>query len=436
MGLWARLFGGRQKMSPEAWFDSFGPWHTSPTGIAVTQITAMQQATVLACVSLLSEDVAKLPIHVYRAKKGGGKEIVADHPLERLLQKPNGWQNRLEFVEQMQAALLLRGNAYAAILRDGRGVPRQLVPVNPDQVLLFEAPGGEIFYNVMRSGLHQMAALSSLPLMVPSEDMFHLRWLSFNSLRGLSRISMGREAIALALAQEQQAARLFGNGARPGGVLQTDKKLTDDVIKRLRESWQENYGGVAASGKTAILEEGLKWQQLTLSQADAEALASRGWQAQDIARLFRVPHHKIGISGARETSATVAQADQDYANNILSNHVTRWEEKLNEVFGLDADEVFVEFDIKRFLRADIAARYNAYRTGIVGMFLTPNEVRREEGLPDIEGGDTLYQPTNVAPIGFTPAGPSTTGPGSDVTGAPGAGGDGDPAAVPDQPPAG
>lgn len=439
MGLWARLFGGgRQKSSPEEWFTEFGSWRASATGIAVTQLTAMQQATVMACVSLLAEDVAKLPIHVYRPKSGGGHDIVEDHPLERLLQKPNGWQNRFEFIEQMHAAFLLRSNAYAAIIRDGRGVPKQLVPINPDQVFLYEAPSGELFYNVARSSQHQVWSLQSLPLMIPSEDVLHLRWLSFNSLTGISRITMGREAIALALAQEQQAAQLFGNGAKPAGVLQTDQKLSKEVVERLRSNWQEKHGGIANSGKTAVLEEGLKFQQITLSQADAQALESRKLQAEEIARLFRVPHHKIGLIGARETSATVAQADQDYANNILSNHVGRWEAKLADVFDLAKDGLTVEFDINHFLRADITARYNAYRVGIVGMFLTPNEVRRAEGLPDIEGGDTLYQPTNVAPIGFTPAAPGNAGPGSDTTGAPAAGGDGDPAAVPavDTPPPG
>lgn len=436
MGFWARLLGGLRKMSPEAWFTEFGAWNASPTGISVTQSTAMQQATVLACVSLLSEDVAKLPIHVYRRRPNGGKDIVDDHPLERLLQQPNSWQNRFEFVEQMHAAFLLRSNAYAAIIRDGRGVPKMLVPINPDQVWLYEAPDGEIFYSVSRTGMHQMAMLKSLPAMIPAEDMLHLRWLGFNGLVGISRISMGREAIALALAQEQQAARLFGNGARPAGALQTDKKLSKEVIDRLKANWQEIYGGVGNSGKTAFLEEGLKWTQITLSQADAEALASRKFQAEDIARLFRVPHHKIGIVGARETSATVAQADQDYANNVLSNHVGRWEEKLRQVFDLDSEGLVVEFDINHFLRADMKTRYDAYRVGIVGMFLTPNEVRRAEGLPEVDGGDTLYQPTNVAPIGFSPA--AGAGPGSDVTGAPAAGGDGDPAAVPptDTPPSG
>ena len=118
-----------------------------------------------------------------------------------------------------------------------------------------------------------------------------------------------------------------------------------------------------------------------------------------------------------------------YLNNTLSTDAERWEAKFNDFFGLDGEEVFVAFDLDHFNRADLQTRMTSYRTGIVGMVLTPNEGRSKEGLKRIKGGDTLYQPTNVAPIGFMPKG-SETGPGSDVTGAPAPGGDGDPAAVP------
>lgn len=414
----------------EDWFREFGDLNKSATGIAVTQFRAMQASTVMACVSMLSEDVAKLPAHVYRRQKDGGKTIVADHPLEKLLRKPNAWQTRFEFVEFMQAALLLRGNAYAPIVRNGRGVPIGLVPVNPDRVSLFESPGGALFYCVQRHGMHDMAALETLPLMIPAEDMLHLRWLSQNSLSGLSRIGLAREAIALSLAQERHAAQLFGNGARPGGVLQTDKRLGKETIERLKTQWKANYGG-ENTGSTAVLEEGLKWQALGMTSVDAEFLASRRFQVEEIGRMFRVPGHKLGILPAGGTGPSAVQADQDYMNNVVSSYVERWEAKLDDTFGLSDAGLFVEFDVNRFLRADIQTRYAAYRTAIVGTFMKPNEARRLEGLPDDPKGDVLLQPTNVAPLGFVPTNGngSGSGPGSDVTGSPAPGGDGDPAAV-------
>jgi HK97 family phage portal protein len=424
-GLW------RRKMTPDEWWREFGGWTRSATGIAVTQHTAMQASAIMACVSIRAEDVAKLPLHVYRPLANGGREIATEHWAEKLLQRPNGWQTRFEFVEQIQAGLLLRGNGYAAIIRDGRGRVVALVPCNPDLVSLFEAPSGEVFYQVARSGPHLAAHLKSLPLMIPAEDMLHLRWLTFNGLVGLSRIGLARDTIGLSLAQQEHASRLFGNGARPGGVLRTDKKLSQDVIDRLKAQWQENYGGLANAGRTAVLEEGLQWEALGMTNTDAQFLESRRFSVEEIARLYRMPGHKIGITD-RGTNASMSQADQDYVNNVVSSDLERWEAKLNDALGLAADGVFAEFDISRFLRADIGTRYNAYRVGIVGMFLKPNEVRRAEGLPDDPDGDKLYQPTNVAPLGWEPPAKAATGPGSDVTGAPAPGGDGDPAAVPDE----
>lgn len=416
-------------MSPDEWYREFGSTNLSATGLYVSQWTAMQTAPVMACVSILSEDVAKLPVHVYRRDAGGAKIIQENHPLERLLRKPNGWQNRFEFIEQMQAALLLRGNAYAVILRDARGVPTELVPINPDQVTVYEAKD-HIFYTVARSGVHQASVLSHMPVMIAAEDMFHLRWLSSNGLVGLSRIALAREAIALSLAQQEQAARLAGNGARPAGGLMTDKKLSEDVYKRLAADFQQAYGGLNNTGRTVILEEGMKWMPFGMTSADAEFLASRKFQVEEIARLYRIPPHKLGITD-RAVAAGAAVADQEYMNNVVSSYVERWEAKLDETFDLSSQGLFTEFDVSRFLRADITARYGAYRTGIVGSFLTPNEARRAEGLPDMEGGDVLFQPTNVAPLGWSPTSATGSGPGSDVTGAPADGGRGDPAAPPD-----
>lgn len=437
MGIMARLSGWsgglfksvRKARDPGDDFWYTGLSESTATGIRVGQITALQASTCAACVSILSEDVAKLPVHVYRARSDGGKEIVKDHPVERLLQKPNIDQDRFEFIETMQLAHLLRGNAYAPILRDGRGRPTGLIPVNPDNVALWESPGGELFYKVTRIGYRERWLLRDFPDLIPADDVFHLRWMSQDRVAGLSRISLARESLGLSLAQEQHAARLAGNGARPGGVLQTDKKLTTEVLERLKSQWQDSYGGWARTGKTAVLEEGLKWQALTMNSVDMEFLASRRFQVEEIARIWRVPLHKLGVTPTGGTGPSAVQADQDYMNNVVCSYVERWEAKIDDVFGLRDEGLFVEFDVNRFLRADIQTRLNALRTGVIGMIYTPNEARRGEGLADIEGGDTLYQPTNVAPIGFMPS-PGGAGPGSDVTGQPAPGGDGDPAAVP------
>ena len=415
-------------MTLDEWWSEYGPTSKSAGGMSITQITAMQVSTVLACVTIRAEDVAKLPVHVYRRLPNGGKEIVADHPVERVLRQPNGYQSTFEFLEQMHVSLMLRGNAYAVILRDLRGRVTSLIPVNPDRVWIFEAPGGQVFYQVARRGLHETAVLAGEPLMIPSEDILHLRGMAIdNSLYGMSRIGLAREAIGLALSQQELAGRLSANNTNLGGVLTTDKKLSREAAERLAKSWKERKQGLRNAGEVAVLEEGVKWQALGMTARDAEFIASRNMQVQEIARIFRMPLHKLGVTdGSR--GASIEQMDQDYMNSVVSSDLGRWESKIIQTFDLAAQDLFVEFDVSGFLRASIGTRYQSYRTGIVGMFLTPNEARRAEGLPDHPEGNTLYQPTNVAPIGWEPTG-TETGPGSDVTGQPAPGGRGDPAAV-------
>lgn len=433
MGLMERLarwIVGRANTTDAGWWREMGYGATSATGFAITQASAMQASAVMACVSIRSGDMAKLPVHVYRSTTGGGRSIAADHPLERLLRRPNAWQTRFEFIEQMEAAYLLRGNAYAVILRDGRGQPTDLIPINPDRVVLFQGVDGTLFYQVARRGLHDMAVLRNVPMMVPEEDILHLRWITHDGLLGMSRIRYARDSIGLSLSQQEHAARLAGNGARPGGILTTEQKLGPDAVENLKRTWSE-FQGAQNAGKTAVLEQGFKWQALGMTSVDAEFLESRKFQIAEIARCFEVPLHKLGVQGAGPGSSWEA-AEQNYVNGPVTSDAERWEAKLDAVFGLTDAGLFIEFDLNKLLRASIQVRLNALRTGIMGMIYTVNEARRAEGLPDIEGGDVILQPTNVAKLGYEPQGnePQGGGLGSDATGSAAEGGSGDPAAVP------
>ncbi len=402
----------------------------SQAGVAVNSLSAMQHVAVMACVSILSEDVAKLPIRVMR-QVGKARVAVPNHWLNTLLRRPNAWQTQFEFVEMMQAALVLRGNAFAVILRDARGMPRALVPVHPDRISLRDTVEGEIFYGITPANRFERHLLRDQPVLVPAEDMFHLRWMSgYNPLMGASRVQLMREAIGLAVSQELQSAKLAGTGARPGGILKTDAILGKDVVERVRASWQENFGGLRNSGKTAILEQGLEWQPLGMTSVDAQWLESRKFQLEDIARGFRVPRHKLGMEQAG--AANLVQLDQEYVNSVLSGYCTRWAQRMELDFRLDEEGVSVEFDYAELGKADIATRLNTARIGVLGMTLTPNEARQMAGgLPPMPGGDVLFQPTNMAEIGFEPASAGAGGaPGSDLTGAPAPGGDGDPAQLP------
>ena len=398
----------------------------SASGIVVNQIEALRDVVTMACVSIRAADLAKLPVHVKRQLRNGGSEIVKGHAVERLLRRPNAWQTKFEFFEMMQACYLLKSNAYAPIIWNGRGQPTAMIPVNPERISLLEAPGGDLFYQLTRGSFQEVADLAPLPTVLSAEDVLHLRGLSLNGLLGVSRIGMARDAIGLSRALETYSSSLFARGARPSGVLETDKKLSDPVYARFKAQWQSAYSGLRNAAETPILEEGLKWKAQTMTSVESQTVEARRLQIEQIATAFEVPRHRLGIVSESGGQA-ILQAHQMYLNTTLSQDAERWEDKLNAMFGLDGEEYSVEFDLDYFNRADLKTQLEALRIGVVGTVVTPNEARRKLGLPADPEGDALLQPTNVAPLGTTPTGNAA---GSDVTGEPAPGGKGDPAAVP------
>jgi HK97 family phage portal protein len=389
----------------------------SAAGVLISQATSMQVSTVHACVTIRSEDTARCTPGLWRVLDDGQRELVKakDHPIARLLKRPNRAQTWYEFCEQMEAAVLLRGNAYAVIRRDGRGRPTELIAINPDAVMVLEAADGSVFYNVNRLGLWQIAMLRDFPVSIPAEDIFHLRGLSFNTLVAASRIGLARDAIGVAMGLEQQAARWMANGARPAGVLQTDKSLTKDAADRLKTSWNSLFSGIQNVGATAVLEEGLKWQSLSLSSVDLEFLNQRKFQVEEVARFYRVPPHKLAITDGLR-GLNLPQADQEYVNDAIMPALERWEQKLEQVFDLDEEGLEIEFDERNLLRADITTRYNAYRIGVLSGFASPNEVRRSERLPPVDGGDEVRAPLNLAALGSDATGTAPDGAGRPASG--------------------
>lgn len=436
MGMWSRISGLARKTagSIEDWFREFASSKTA-SGIVVNQVTAMQVTTVLACVRIRSQDVAKLPPKIYQIASDGSRTEAKKHFLYQIFRKPNDWQTWFEFCEQMQVALLLRGNAYAVVVRDGRAVPKALIPINPDRVSIWEAESGEIFYQITRTTPHDMAVLKAFPEQISADDVFHLRWASSNSLVGMSPIGLCAEAVGLAKAQEKLAANLMGNGARPSGVLSTPKRLSDNAYNRLRAQWNAIHGGVENTGKTVIAEEGLTWSALTLNSVDLEFIAARKLQVDEICRMLGVSPAKVGVTDGGVARAFEQIQLAHYSDSIHPDLV-RWEQKLTFYFNIP-DDLEVTFDETELLRTDLINRANAARILQVSGIAVPNEGRRSFRLnpyiprdPDkLPDGDTLFVPNNVVPIDM--AGTATgAGPGSDQTGAPAPGGDGDPAALP------
>lgn len=417
MGWWSRLIG--RENEPErlpAQFRSSDDsvndllWSGSAfsvqsvTGISINQQTTLNSTAAMACVMMLAEDVAKLPWSIFQNAAGENRKEVTNHYLYDLLQEPNGWQNGLEFREQMQGGLIMRGNAYAPMIRSGRGVPIKLIPVNPDWVSLFLGLDGNLFWRITPQEQHMRAALMEHPFfaqtgMFPFDDVLHIKGFSSNGLLGSSRIALAREAIALGLAQEQQAARWMGNAAKPSGMLTTDQKLTPQAAERLKSDIKANWGSLQNTGKMIIGEQGLKFTPFSMTSADLEFIASRKFQLEEVARIFRIPLHMIGELG-RSTNNNIAQQAQEYINYTLTGYTNRWRAKMAQVFGLRRQGLSIEFDYRELTTADMTTRINNWRTMVMSMLGTPDEGRIDLGMPPKGGkADELQQPQNMAVFG-------------------------------------
>lgn len=402
--------GSVEKSTPDEWFREFGGGGASAAGVKVTQFTAVKISTVYASTSIRSKDVARCTPRLMRTDSARSEKPVIDHPVAKLFVRPNQWQTWTEWCRQMHAAYLLRGNAYAIILRDGRGRPIALIPINPDLVTLYEAPGGFIFYNVARSGIFLSAILQGQPLMIPEDDVFHLRDMGFNMLVGLSRIAIARDSFGVAIALEQQAARFMANGARPSGILSTDKLLSEPTATRLRTQWEQLRAGLENVGKTAILEEGLKWNPMQLDSVDLEFIAQRQFSISDVARWFDMPLYKLNVPGEM-ARIKFDDADQAYVNTTIMPDLDAWEQKFIQKFDLDKDNLVADFDERRLLRAAEPTRINNQRLKIMSGISTQNECRAENGDPPLPGGDVLLTPVNLAASGSDMSGTAPDGAG-------------------------
>lgn len=389
----------------------------STTGLRISQATSLTSAAVYACVKMLADDVSKLRPFLFKRNEDGSRSEITSGPVATLLRRPNSWQTWFECCNQMMVGLVLRGNAYAVIINSMRGEPLLLVPINPDKVALWEGPDGQLYYMVTRTGLHQNYILRDEPLLVPFDNMLHIKEMSSNGLIGVSSITLGRESIGLSLAQEQLAAKWVGNGAKPSGVLSTDKKLTPEALERLKATWVSAHSGLQNSGKVAVLENGLTWSAMSMTMQDMEFIASRSFQLQEIARKFRVPLHMLADASFKQAStATVAQAAQEYANYTLSTYTEMWAQRLVFTFGLDYSGIEIGFDMGVLLRADLGSRMKIYQTAVMGGIWSPNECRIDDGKAPKTGKETgpdaLLAPSNSTPYGSDHSGDGPAGNGA------------------------
>lgn len=356
------------------------------SGISVNPDTAMRCAAVYACVRVLAESVAQLPLIVYR-RTGAGKERAPDHPLYSLLHDaPNEWQTSFEFRETCMAHLALRGNAYA-LKNVVAGRVRELLPISPDRVSVTQNADWSLSYTVSKpsGGSETLSA----------DKVFHLRGLSANGYLGLSPIQLAREAVGLSLATEKHGATLFANGARTSGVITHPKNLSAPAQQRLKDSIEEATTGDNLH-RLVVLEEDMKWTSVGMTSEDSQFLATREYQRSEIAAIFRIPPHLIGDL-AHATFSNIEQQALEFVTYTMLPWLKRWEQRITMdlIAPKDRDTVFAEFNVDGLLRGDMASRYQSYMVAIQNGILNPNEVREMENRNPREGGDLYLTPLNM-----------------------------------------
>ena len=393
MSIFSGLFRSRDKPKNRVgggWNFLFGG---TPSGKAVNERTAMQTSAVYACVRILAESVAGLPLHVYERTANGSKSTKPSHPLYRLLHdEPNREMTSFVFRETLMSHLLLWGNAYAQIIRDGRGFPIALYPLLPDRMAVDRNEIGELVYTY-QSDKGQVK--------LRRENVLHIPGLGFDGLIGYSPIAMAKNAVGLALATEDYGATFFANGANPGGVLEHPGVIKPEQADRLRESWQSQFGGANAH-KVAVLEEGLKFHQMSIPPEQAQFLETRKFQINEIARIFRVPPHMVGDL-EKSSFSNIEQQSLEFVKYTLDPWVVRWEQSLQQALILPSEKatIFIKFNLDGLLRGDYQSRMQGYSTGIQNGFMSVNDVR---GLEDMnlltaeEGGDLHFVNGNMVKL--------------------------------------
>ena len=372
----------------------------SSSGKAVTERSAMQMTAVYSCVRILAEAIAGLPLHLYKYTGNGGKEKAIGHPLYLLLHdEPNPEMSSFVFRETLMTHLLLWGNAYAQIIRNGKGEVVALYPLMPNKMTVDRDEKGHLYYSYNRSEDEAPTMKGSTVILRP-EDVLHVPGLGFDGLVGYSPIAMAKNAIGLAIATEEYGAKWFANGAAPSGVLEHPGTIKDP--SRVRDAWQSQFGGSSNSGKIAVLEEGMKYTPITISPEQAQFLETRKFQINEIARIFRVPPHMVGDL-EKSSFSNIEQQSLEFVKYTLDPWVVRWEQSIMRRL-LSPEEkrsYYVKFNLEGLLRGDYQSRMNGYATARQNGWMSANDIRELENLDRIsaaDGGDLYLINGNMLPM--------------------------------------
>lgn len=392
MGLFSKLFKARDKPKDRTTGSNYSFFFGGTTsGKPVNEYTAMQMTAVYSCVRILAEAVAGLPLHLYKYNASGGKEKALSHPLYFLLHdEPNPEMSSFVFRETLMTHLLLWGNAYAQIIRNGKGEVIALYPLMPNRMSVDRDSSGALYYTYTRYS-DEAPTMNGMTVTLRPSDVLHIPGLGFDGLVGYSPIAMAKNAIGMAIACEEYGAKFFANGAAPGGVLEHPGTIKDP--QKVRDSWNAAYQGSSNSHRVAVLEEGMKYQPIGISPEQAQFLETRKFQINEIARIFRVPPHMVGDL-EKSSFSNIEQQSLEFVKYTLDPWVIRWEQAISRAL-LRPDEkklYFAKFNVDGLLRGDYVSRMNGYATARQNGWMSANDIRELENLDRIppELGGDLY----------------------------------------------
>ena len=351
----------------------------------VTPDAALQISAVFACVELLAQTISTLPLYVYKDTDDGGRNPDKGRLWMLLHEHPNAWMTPSEFLSAMVVNRMLRGNAYAQIIRDSEGDPIALVPLSPDQMEVSVTAGGEV-YTYYQDGVISVIA---------PENIIHWKGLG-NGYIGLSKLEYMRATADEAISAQDNASRLYGSYSKPSGVLQTDSALNDEQLSAVFE----RFKGMSRGGAGLyVVDRGLKYQQLSLTPADAQLLHTRQFSLEEICRRFGVPGVLVGSTATTTWGSGIQQIVEGFHKFTIGPLCKQLEQALSRrlVNAVDLNTT-IEFKLDGFLRTTPEARASFYSTMAQNGAMTRNEIRRLENLPPVKGGDALTAQSNLVPI--------------------------------------
>ena len=401
MGILSGLFrtrdGPKNATSGSAYSFFMG---TSAAGKSVNERSAMQMTAVYACVRILSESIAGLPLHMYRYEEDGSKKKAVEHPLYHLLHdEPNPEMTSFVFRETLMSHLLLWGNAYAQIIRNGKGDIIALYPLMPNRMKVERDSKGQLYYEYQTMKEDAPTMKGAVYQLYPNE-VLHVPGLGFDGLVGYSPIAMAKNAIGLAIAAEEYGSKFYANGAAPSGVLEHPNVLKDPA--KVRDSWNAAFGGSSNAHRVAVLEEGMKYTPISISPNEAQFLETRKFQINEIARIFRVPPHMVGDL-EKSSFSNIEQQSLEFVKYTLNPWVCRWEQALQRALLSDDEKgkYFFRFNVEGLLRGDYQSRMNGYATARQNGWMSANDIRELENLDRIPaelGGDLYLVNGNMLPL--------------------------------------